>query len=254
MKLVDIISMIQSLIDKINARTGKTDTTLADAVARVTSSSMIDTSGATAIESDIVKGKIAFVDGVEVVGTLSKATQITNNTYADDRGVSVGNIRGTDGVTRCCLSYYTKSKRYFEEGAYVLTSADYENFGDATEEDVTAGKTFTSAAGLKKTGTAEMFKKKTGTVEIAGDTGSFTIDTGLTTIDSIVVYKTPENESTFFWVYSEAVKARAYKDTSNQLFSVTSSLNDNAGKITCSRHSSMYPIKAGTFKWVAYGS
>ncbi|MGN0252302.1 MAG: hypothetical protein ACI4EH_13210 [Oliverpabstia sp.] len=254
MKLAEIINTIQELIDKINDKTGKSDTTLSEAVDRVTSGNMVDTSDGTAVSGDLKYGKTAFVNGKKVTGTLQKATQVLSRSYADDKGVSVGRTQGTDGITRLSLSYYTKSERYFEKGTYVSTVADFENFGDALEDDVVSGKTFTSAAGLKKIGTAEMFKKKSGTVEIAGDTGSFTIDTGLTTIDSIVVYKTPENESTFFWVYSEAVKARAYKDTSNQLFSVTSSLNDSTGKITCSRHSSMYPIKAGTYKWVAYGS
>lgn len=254
MKLVEIISMIQGLIDKINARTGKTDTTLAEAVARVTSVSMVDTSDGTAVSGDLKNGKTAFVNGKKITGKLQKATQVLSQNYADDNGVSVGRTQGTDGITRLSLSYYTKSERYFEKGTYVSTVANFENFGDALEDDVVSGKTFTSAAGLKKTGTAEMFKKKSGTVEIAGDAKSFKIDTGLSTIDAIIVYKTSSSNSTFFWVYSNVVKALAYANESSKLFSTSTTFYTNGGTITCNANLEQYPIKAGTFKWVAYGS
>lgn len=254
MKLAEIINTIQELIDKINAKTGKSDTTLSEAVDRVTSGNMVDTSDGTSVSGDLKYGKTAFVNGKKITGTLSKATQITSQNYADDNGVSVGRTQGTDGITRLRLSYYTKSERYFETGTYVSTVADFENFGDALEDDVVSGKTFTSAAGLKKTGTAEMFKKKSGTVEIAGDAESFKIDTGLNTIDTIIVYKTSSSNSTFFWVYSNVVKALAYANESSKLLSTSTTFYTSGGTITCNANLKQYPIKAGTYKWVAYGS
>lgn len=254
MKLAEIINIIQELIDKINARTGKSDATLSEAVNRVTSGNMVDTSDGTAVSGDLKNGKTAFVNGKKITGTLGKATQILSQNYADDNGVSIGRTQGTDGITRLSLSYHTKSERYFETGTYVSTVADFENFGDALEDDVVSGKTFTSAAGLKKIGTAEMFKRKTGTVEIAGDAKSFKIDTGLNTIDTIIVYKTSSSNSTFFWVYSNIVKALAYANSSSKLFSTSTTFYTNGGTITCNANLEQYPIKAGTYKWVAYGS
>lgn len=254
MKLAEIINIIQELIDKINARTGKNDTTLSEAVDRVTSENMVDTSDGTAVSSDLKNGKTAFVNGKKITGTLSKATQILSTNYADDNGVSVGTVAASDGISRLKLSYHTKSERYFEEGTYVITVADFENFGDALEDDVTAGKTFTSSAGLKKTGTAEMFKRKTGTVEIAGDTGSITIDTGLSTIDAIIVYKEYESKSTFLWIYNDVVKAVAYATSSDIALSTNITFTASGGKIKLYRYLSDYPIKAGTYKWAAYGN
>lgn len=246
MKLVEIISMIQSLIDKINARTGATDTTLAEAVNRVTSGNMVDTSGATATESDIEHGKTAFVNGVEITGNLrtsSGAIFISDDIKWEDSG-TVG-LRFNAKITE---------KTIYRANSSISIKTSKSNLGDATEEDVTAGKTFTSAAGLKKTGTAEMFKKKSGTVEIAGDAKSFKIDTGLNTIDAIIVYKTSSSNSTFFWVYSGIVKALAYANTSNKLLSTSTTFYTSGGTITCNANLEQYPIKAGTYKWVAYGN
>ena len=253
MKLAEIINIIQGLIDKINARTGKNDTTLSEAVDRVTSGNMVDTSDGTAVSGDFKYGKTAFVNGKKITGTLGKATQILSTNYADDNGVSVGTVGSSDGISRLKLSYHTKSERYFEEGTYVITVADFENFGDALEDDVASGKTFTSAAGLRKIGTAEMFKKKTGTVEIAGDTGSFVIDTGLRKIDMIIVKKdNPGDKETYFWAGKSEITCICATGV-NYIYTV-SQIDITGGKVTCKRYSTQYPIKAGTFKWVAYGN
>lgn len=253
MKLAEIINIIQGLIDKINARTGKSDATLSEAVDRVTSENMVDTSDGTAVSGDLKNGKTAFVNGKKITGTLQKATQILSTNYTDDNGVSVGTIKASDGITRLKLSYHTKSERYFNEGTYMITVADFENFGDALEDDVVSGKTFTSVAGLKKTGTAEMFKKKSGTVEIAGDTGSFVINTGLSNIDMIIVKKdNPGDNETYFWAGKSTLTHICA--TGVNYISYVTPLELTGGKATCRRYSTQYPIKAGTFKWVAYGN
>lgn len=253
MKLAEIINIIQGLIDEINARTGKNDATLSEAVDRVTSENMVDTSDGTAVSGDLKNGKTAFVNGKKITGTLPRATQITNKNYADDNGVSVGTAKGTDGIRRLNLSYDTKSERYFETGTYVSTVVGFENFGDALEDDVASGKTFTSAAGLKKIGTAEMFKKKTGTIEIAGDTGSFVIDTGLSKVDTILVKKgNPGDKETYFWAGKSEITCICA--TGVNYINTVSQIDIAGGKVTCKRYNAQYPIKAGTFKWVAYGS
>ena len=133
------------------------------------------------------------------------------------------------------------------------TVVGFENFGDALEDDVVSGKTFTSAAGLKKTGTAEMFKKKSGTVEIAGDTGSFVIDTGLSNIDMIIVKKdNPGDNETYFWAGKSTLTHICA--TGVNYINTVSQIDITGGKVTCRRYSTSYPIKAGTFKWVAYGN
>ena len=111
-------------------------------------SSGLDTSDATATASDIVSPKTAYINGEKVEGTL----------VAADIDVTVGDfLVGVD----------TNNKLYFRLGNVAVFQKRYlvdttnevtlryglNNLGDATAADVVAGKTFTSASGLKVTGT-----------------------------------------------------------------------------------------------------
>ena len=98
-----------------------------------------------------------------------------------------------------------------------------------------------------------MFKKKSGTVEIAGDTGSFVIDTGLSKVDTILVKKdNPGDKETYFWAGKSEITCICA--TGVNYINTVSQIDIAGGKVTCKRYSTQYPIKAGTFKWVAYGN
>lgn len=243
MKLAEIINIIQGLIDKINARTGKEDTTLTEAVNRLTSGSMVDTSDANAADSDMAKNKIAYVKGKKVTGNLS----IYGNASFPYKKIE------DYPSSKCIYAIGQNSeRRIISQTGTVQVKVPYEELGNATEDDVVSGKIFTSSAGFKKSGTAEMFKKKTGAIEIAGDTGSFTIDTGLSNIDMIIVKKdNPGNNETYFWAGKSTLTHICA--TGVNYISIVTPLERTGGKATCKRYSTQYPIKAGTFKWVAYG-
>lgn len=100
-----------------------------------------DTSDATATAADIASGKTAYVNGVKVEGTIPHE----NRAFKQAPKVSGEQIY---------LQYdAAHEKRIIGDGAQLKISSDLSNFGDATAADVTAGKTFTSAAGLKVLGT-----------------------------------------------------------------------------------------------------
>lgn len=107
------------------------------------SSGGIDTSDATAAASDIVDGKTAYVNGEKITGNIPHSSVALTPTKNFGKS-------GND-------FYYeyptTNTKRVIGGGASFKVNIAMSNFGDATAADVAVGKTFTSSAGLKITGT-----------------------------------------------------------------------------------------------------
>ena len=105
------------------------------------------TNDGTAKASDIANGVTAYVNGAKVTGNVT-----TTNTNASVDTSSISLER--EPVTNSIYAKYTyKNDWLFRYGSTLTYPIPASNFGDATAADVASGKTFTSSAGLKVTGT-----------------------------------------------------------------------------------------------------
>lgn len=100
--------------------------------------------------ADIANGYQAIdANGNKVIGTAAEITPNDGLILSTANGTGVAN----HGSSRLMAYGVTSEDLMIRAGTEIDISVPNSDFGDATAEDVVAGKTFTSAAGLKVTGT-----------------------------------------------------------------------------------------------------
>lgn len=147
-----VLAKIQALIDSSNSTTGGSDTNLTAAINALIAgynAGSLDTSDATATASDMAKDKTAYVNGKKVTGNVSVIKSEGGQTFS---GPSITpSYESSTSEIKFQSSYIADT--LVRKGSTVGIVSKASNFGVAVAADVAAGKTFTSEAGLKVTGT-----------------------------------------------------------------------------------------------------
>ena len=134
---------------------GKTMTSVAGLKVVGTNTNDADTSDATATADDIAKGKTAYVQGAKVTGKLTEYLAGETLSYYTSGDEEITIKRDSDSDNISIKIHCFDDDKIMRHNSYIKLGADAILFGNATAADVAKGKTFTSAAGVNVTGTAE---------------------------------------------------------------------------------------------------
>ena len=155
-----------------------------DGNGKVTTQSLSSQTPGTASADEIVSGETAWVSGSKVTGTmgyLEKAEQLP--TSAGTATASTLVTLGASGpeetpavAIASALGSATTGKKYVDSSTVLVTKAPLYQFGDVSAAHVVSGKTFTSIAGFKATGT--MTDNGAVNPSALGAGGSYTIPAG----------------------------------------------------------------------------
>lgn len=251
----------------------------------------IDTSDATATSSDILNGKTAYAKGSKVTGTIqSQAAQTITPGTADqiiaagkylsgtqtikgdanlvsDNIISGKSIFGVAGSHTCSTPSGTidiTTNGTHDVTDYASANVNVPSTGidtsDATAaaNDIIKDKT-AYVNGEKIVGTLEVasrYVKAAGTFSVDSDASSFKFDSGLDSVDGVLVWASTINKgSTYSWTFDGINNNYITKEASLGLvaYNAGSKVTIADGLVTIKQGSSSNPIKSGEYNWVAYG-
>lgn len=173
------------------------------------------TSDANADANSIESGKSAYVNGKKIEGALTSKNELSVNVTKTELAFKQSLAPGTGDVYTPVVKHTGTIKLANQNNPVLLKGnvektfscvEDISNYGNAGNGDVRVGKTFTSEAGVKETGTLVVSEVKYGTITGKG-MNSLAITTGLSDVTRFVlVRKFPSSNA------KHGILALVYKD------------------------------------------
>ena len=153
------------------------------------------TSDANADADSIESGKSAYVNGKKIEGALTSKNELSVNVTKTELAFKQSLAPGTGAVYTPVVKHTGTIKLADQNNPVLLKGnvektfscvEDISNYGNAGSGDVRVGKTFTSEAGVKETGTLVVSEVKYGTITGKG-MNSQAIETGLSNVSRFIM-------------------------------------------------------------------
>lgn len=165
---------------------------------------MILTADANCDADSMELGKSGYAKGKKIIGTLGSENELVFVIDKSELSSSVISIPNA-GQLKVPMIKHTGTIQLRDTEKPVLLKGGIKKelscmeaasttYGDATRGDVRKGRTFTSSAGVKLEGTMGSGKVAQGTITGAGSE-AVTIDTGLTSVSKIIIFRSGSGES-----------------------------------------------------------
>lgn len=199
---------------------------------------VLDTSDATATPEQILSGYTAYANGQKITGNVQQLSSLSGSGTPERSGTNV------------LVSGESVSAGYISGTTPITLTVEGNLLGNANRGNVLSGYTFTSASGVKLTGTAR--NATNGSVSFAWNNSdeSYTIETGLTNIGDFCIAKTSgDGNGLYSFDYNGSSNAGYWR---NEDGSMVQRNNDgftiDGGTIT---FDNLYQGLRGTYRWIA---